>query len=146
MFLQPCLPWSMHCIILWCLSWTHTPWVHTFVLFFFFQILVRSRRSLFPISWPFIANPEWLQRYLQTRIQEALRIGPVLHVPSSSLKPGLCSGTWRPRSSGKQILLHWAAEQKQIPTRSMPGKIKEWWRWCFPCNTYCLFKFLTFSW
>lgn len=101
------------CIILWCLSWTHTFWVHVFV---FFQILVKSWRNLFPISWPFITNPKWLQHYLQTYRQEALRIGSIIYLPRSSVKTVLCLHRWRWQSGEKvDRVFYWAAEWKKDP-------------------------------
>lgn len=112
MFIQYGMP-GKHalCIILWCLSWTHTFWGHVFV---FFQILVKSWKKLFPISWPFITNPKWLQHYRQTYTQEALRIGSIIYLPRSSAKPVLCLYRWRWQSLGKQTELYWATEWEKI--------------------------------
>lgn len=87
MFWQPCMPLSMHCVLF------YDVWVglalsgYTYLCVCFFQILVKSWRNLFPISWPFITNPKWLQWYLQTYTQEALRIGFIIYLPRSSVKP-----------------------------------------------------------
>lgn len=135
------------CIILWCLSWTHTFWVHVFV---FFQIIVKTWRNLFPISWSFITNLKWLQHYLQTYRQEALRIGSIIYLHRSSVKPVLCLHRWKWQSDGKgDKVLYLATEWKNNNLcNSTKGKetillVLSAVAWSL--ETYCLFKFLIFS-